>query len=179
MSHYDYASAWLSKELGIKSSNGMKNIYRKIQNYNEENGEADINSIDAKLQEELEKGAKYCDIDYFKLMYNLSKRKNERQESSDYIGLATITSTGNENSMQMSEVMNVLKDACKDSLRKNDLCSCWNDNQLIFILSNPSEEYLEPIKERIVYKFLRKIIDESFHLKIKFRPIANKNNINL
>src|SRR5699024_9463328 len=89
ISHYEHTSSMLEREIGVKDSPGLKDIYRKIQNYYLEKTDIDINNIRNKLEDKPEDGALQCDFDYFKFLYNMQKRKSKRHNEFDYISIIT------------------------------------------------------------------------------------------
>ena len=66
ISHYEYTSFLLNKEIGSKELSALNNIDRKIQNHLIEKSKTNISNIRLKLEEEVDKGPLYCEFDHFK-----------------------------------------------------------------------------------------------------------------
>lgn len=179
MSHYEYISSLLSKEMGIKSSPALKDIYRKIQSYYDEQGETDINNIKAKLEEGTVNGALLCDSDYFKFLFNVQKRKGLRNEDQGFIGLITLKydNKNGYNRDELNKMTKAMTGIMEKSLRKGDVFSFWNDTQIIIMLSNAKQDGLEKIEKRIKNNFDSAMKNDSCSIKIKFLPLLSENNI--
>lgn len=169
--HYDYASDLIEKEVGIKSSQGLKNIHRKIMNYLSEKADIDITSIDGKMEDNQEGGALYCDLDYFKLLYNVQKRKSERNSENDLIGLINL----NEDKIRYEEIdikkwVSCMAELLKNSLRSTDAFTFWNDSQIILLLHDVRDNGKELIENRI-----RNRVNGAYDFKISFMSLASEN----
>lgn len=166
--HYDYATVLIEKEVGIQSSQGLKNIHRKIMNSLSEKADIDIGNIDGKLEENQEGGALYCDLDYFKLLYNVQKRKSERNNEYDLICLINL----NEDKITYKEIdikkwVSCMTDLLKNSLRSTDCFTFWNDSQIILLLHDVRDNGKELIENRI-----RKRVNRAYDFNISFMSLA-------
>ena len=166
--HYDYATVLIEKEVGIQSSQGLKNIHRKIMNSLSEKADIDIGNIDGKLEENQEGGALYCDLDYFKLLYNVQKRKSERNNEYDLICLINL----NEDKITYKEIdikkwVSCMTDLLKNSLRSTDCFTFWNDSQIILLLHDVRDNGKELIENRI-----RKRVNGAYDVKISFMSLT-------
>ena len=92
LSHYSYITSRMYQELGIKPSPSMREIYRKIRDKSEEKEITDLVFIEKKLDYPVEsrEGVLFCDADYFRLVYDLEKRRSNRREVTVFIGLVTL-----------------------------------------------------------------------------------------
>ncbi len=179
MSHYEYITALLSKEMGVKASPELKNIYRKIQSYYDEKSEAGIENIKTKLEESDLTGALLCDSDYFKFLFNIGKRKSLRDNSTDYMGLITINCENkNINSgEELKKIVKSMSGVLEKALRKGDVYSYWNDTQILIMLHGPKEEYLNKIEMRIRSNFNNIVRTNNYRINIEFIPIVSQKNI--
>jgi len=179
MSHYEYITALLSKEMGVKASPGLRDIYRKIQSYYDEKSEAGIENIKTKLEESNLTGALLCDSDYFKFLFNIGKRKSLRDNSTDYMGLITINCE-NKNINSEEELKKIVKSmsgVLGKTLRKDDVYSYWNDTQILIMLHGAKKEYLNKIEMRIRANFNNIVCTNNYKINIEFLPLLSQKNI--
>jgi len=179
MSHYEYISSMLSKEMGIKSSLGLKEIYRKIRRYYDEQGETDISNIKNKLEEGPMEGALFCDLDYFKFLYNVEKRRSIRDENIGYMSLITLKSDNKDKCKhdELSKISRTMLEVLEKSLRKGDVFTSWNDTQIIVMLTNAKRDGLGKIEDRIRNYYQRITKTYSNDIIIKFLPLSSDRSI--
>lgn len=179
MSHYEYISSVMSREMGIKSSRGLKNVYRKIQSYYDEKSETDIKNIKVKLEESVIDGALLCDSDYFKFLFNVQKRKGLRDENPGFISLITLNfdykkGYGGE---ELNKITKIITGVLKESLRKGDVFSFWNDTQILIMLNGAKESNLKEIEKRIWRNFNSIAKTNVCDISIKFLPMISEESI--
>jgi two-component SAPR family response regulator len=174
LSHCNYITSRLYKDMGVKPSSAMRNIYRKLQAETEEYGETDINNIGEKLFDiDNTQGALFCDIDYFKVIYNMERRKGLRSGNKGFLGLITIFAVESKLSAEERQsVMSRLKDVVIQCLRKGDACTVLNKTQMLLILSDAKEESLELIGKRLEKRFNESDDGKRVNIRIKFQPIT-------
>ena len=179
MSHYEYISSLISKELGVKSTPGLRNIYRKIQSYYEEKSEGDIKNIITKLEESTLDGALLCDSDYFRFLFNIEKRKCLRSNTNEYMSLITLKyKNGKEGiSKESNKYSLTIARVLEKSLRKGDIFSFWNDTQLLVMLHEAKEEYLNKIEMRIRDNFSSNVKTDECKIDVEFFSITADENI--
>lgn len=179
MSHYDYISSLLNKEMGVKSSPGLKDIYRKIQSYYDEKSEAGIENIRNKLEERNLKGALLCDADYFKFLFNISKRKSLRSDTVEHLGLITLNCITNsiKGEEELKRLMKCMSEVLERNLRKDDVYCLWNDNQILVMLHGAKDEYLNSIEKRIRDNFINTATNGDNRISVEFSPLASKKEI--
>ena len=179
MSHYEYISSLLNKEMGVKSSPGLKNIYRKIQSYYDEKSESGIENIKTKLEESTLNGALLCDSDYFKFLFNIGKRKGLRDDITDYMSLITIgcedKSINNEE--ELKKLIKAMSTVLEKTLRKGDVYSYWNDTQILIMLHGAKVESLGKIETRIRKNFNSVVTSNNCKINIEFLPLTSEKNI--
>lgn len=179
MSHYEYISSLLSNEIGVKSTPGLKEIYRKIQRYYDEQGETDISNIKNKLEEGPMEGALFCDLDYFKFLYNVEKRRSIRDENIGYMSLITLKSDNKDKCKhdELSKISRTMLEVLEKSLRKGDVFTSWNDTQIIVMLTNAKRDGLGKIEDRIRNYYQRITKTYSNDISIKFLPLSSDRSI--
>ncbi|SHI55086.1 BTAD domain-containing putative transcriptional regulator [Lutispora thermophila] len=176
MSHYEYISSLLSKETGVKSSPGLREIHRKIQRYYDEQGETDINNIKIKLEEGPAEGALFCDLDYFKFLYNVEKRRSTRDENIGYMSLITLKSDKDVSKTdELSRNTKSMLEVLEKTLRKGDVFTSWNDTQIIVMLANAKKDGLSKIEKRIRDYYQKVTKTYSNDVSIKFLPMSSDN----
>lgn len=179
MSHYEYVSSVMSKEMGVKSSQGLKSIYRKIQSYYDEKSETDIKHIKVKLEEGIKDGALLCDSDYFKFLFNVQKRKGLRDINSGFISLITLDFQNKKgyNKEEISKTTKIITGVLEKSLRKGDVFSFWNDTQILIMLNGAKADSLKEIEKRIWRNFNSIVKTNICDISIKFLPLTSEENI--
>ena len=170
MQHYEYALNMLEKELDAKPSAKFINYINIIQNYTSRNNDLDIEAINKSLEEELPEGAMYCSLEYFKFLFNLQKRKSKRNNEYDYLLSIMINSNNNKS---INDVFSVLK----KSLRKGDVFTSWNDNQILVMLHNVKENGTETIKERLTNNLINYTRINRNEIRLIFQPVSMENTI--
>ena len=151
MQHYEYALNMLEKEYDAKPSSKFVNFIKKISNYTSRKSDLDIDSIKKNLDEELSIGAMYCSLDYFKFLFNTQKRKSLRNNENDYLCIININ-RDEDNYNESIELKKSISDVflvLEKSLRKGDVFTSWNENQILIILHNVRINGIETIKERL------------------------------
>ncbi len=176
LNHYEYALNMLEKELDAKPSPKFIDYINKIQNYSLRNSDLDAKAIKKNLEEEPADGAMYCSIDYFKFLFNLQKRKSLRNNENDYLCIITINRSGNiyyepELKKSLGDVFLVIE----KSLRKGDVFTSWNENQILIILHDVKEEGTEVIKERLVNNLRDYTKINRNEIQVLFQPIYMEN----
>ena len=136
----------------------------------------DAKAIKKNLEEEPADGAMYCSIDYFKFLFNLQKRKSLRNNENDYLCIITINRSGNiyyepELKKSLGDVFLVIE----KSLRKGDVFTSWNENQILIILHDVKEEGTEVIKERLVNNLRDYTKINRNEIQVLFQPIYMEN----
>lgn len=180
MSHYEYVTSLLNKEMGVKSTPALKSVYRKIQSYYDEKSETNIKSIVTKLEESSVDGALLCDSDYFRFLYNIEKRKSLREEGKSIImSLITLDYQGKDKNKndELTKIIKIMSGVLQKSLRKGDIYSFWNDTQILIMLNGAKEEGLEKIKTRIMRNFNNAAKTNICKINVEFLPVMEDRNI--
>ncbi len=173
MSHYDYFSAMLEKEKGSDSTLAMREIKLKIQNYYTEKGELDIINVE-RILEDPEEGPLHCDLDYFRMVFNIEKRKRKpKDHDPNFISLISSKCEYNCSSKKVKRWVKLMEEVLDKTLRKGDIYTFWNDTQIIVLLQTVKREGLGTIEDRI-RKNMEPLLNENhFKREIKFIPISS------
>ena len=118
----------------------------------------------------------YCSLDYFKFLFNIQKRKSLRNNEYDY--LCTITINRSDNNYYEPEIKKSLSDVfsvLERTLRKGDVFTSWNDNQILVMLHDVRENGTEIIKERLINKLREYTRINKNEIKMIFQPILMEN----
>ena len=169
--HYNEVTSYYYRELGIKPSEQMKNLYRLL---GVEPGafELDLSTIQEGLKgKESISGAYYCDAELFRYFYKLERLRVERNGHSVLLGLLTLTSDDYRTppEKELVTVMNNLQQVILDSLRKGDLVTRWNKAQFLLLLPGLSREQAVKVMERIGNNFMKhhSLLGLNLHKKIE------------
>ncbi len=117
-------------------------------------------------------GVVFSDVQDFKLLYNYEKRNKERRTNKDVgvgIGIVTIYSTGYSQltEEEIKKGMDLLGYVFFKSLRRGDVVTKWNDNQMLVLLYGLREQYIKVIVDRIKDNFDQAKQDKKVSLNIK------------
>ncbi|MDR1438776.1 MAG: hypothetical protein LBJ10_01800 [Clostridiales bacterium] len=152
--HYQYVTAMLYREMGIKPTQTLRQAYDRIKKHGGLK-QADLNEIQEKLNEDADsRGAFYCDLDVFRAIYQLETRRMPRQGFSQFLCLATLGG-GEQDSGQkeMKDALEALAGIAVQTLRSGDVVSKWNDDQLLLLLPSISAEDNMRVMDRIERQF--------------------------
>lgn len=176
LSHYNYITSRIDRELGVKPTSAFRNIYGQIIAGEKNAIQADIYGLRREFSREDKKsGALFCDPEYFKTIYNLEERKSLRGESDTFVGLLTLASSLPSVPPELYDAaFEKLKPLLSGSLRKGDVFTQWNRRQLIVLLMNAQKDSLERICRRIRKRFLEDCAQSGIELYFSFEPISEK-----
>jgi DNA-binding SARP family transcriptional activator len=179
MNHYDYALNMLEKEFDAKPSQRFTSYIKKIQNNSSRKSDLDISAIKKNLEEEPVAGAMYCSLEYFKFLFNIQKRKSQRNNQNDY--LCIITVNRNEESYNESNELNKgISDVVSSlgrSLRKGDVFTSWNENQILIMLHDVSKSGIETIENRLLYNLVKLTKISRNEISMIFQPLLLEDTV--
>lgn len=175
LSHYNYITGRMYRELSVKPSPALKGIYSKIVAGEKNVHKADISTLSRSFTRDDDmEGALFCDIEYFRMIYNLEERRSLRAENKEFLGLVTITGDSGEAAKdKIQAVAEGLKSVLRDSLRRGDVFTQWNQHQMIVLLTDVQEDNLPLISKRIEKKFGNLIGHDGFAVNISFKPVTS------
>lgn len=175
LNHYEYITSKLYREMNNMPSQEMKRLYKRLTTDELIDDNIEIADIDKELKSILEKeGALLCDSEHFTFLYNIEKRRNERAlEKKGFIGTITMKAFQPSDSWNNSLInpMNDLENIMFSLLRRGDVFSIWNANQIVFVLSNIEYQNINLVKERIINKFNLINKNPNIYIEINIKPI--------
>lgn len=179
LSHYNYITNRMYRELSVSPTDPMKSVYKKILSGGEKPRSRELTDIGKDLVSgDKVEGALFCDADHFKSIYHLERRRKLRSDHSAFLGLVSVMAGDNillndeEPLINNPLINNYLINPLMKSLRKGDVFSQWNERQMVILLTDVSEVNLQLISARIKRKFLDEIQSDEFTLHINFQSVA-------
>jgi DNA-binding SARP family transcriptional activator len=177
LGHYETATDFLYKNLGVRPSENLRKLYIEIMNRSRMyDADTDMDSLLENLRDAAnEPGAFICDPGFFKLAYRLEARRAARNGSSVHIALLTVTSLDNSPPplRMLNIAMNHLLDAIKIGLRKGDVASRYSGAQYVLMLPGSNYEDGQVVVNRILRLFAKqhphnrmKVLPRLFQLEI-------------
>ena len=167
--HYENSLNLMEKEFDAKPSTHFTDTLVRIQDYTARSVNTNIISLEADLEEKNLLGAMQCNAESFKFLFNLQKRKSLRDNEKDYICIISIKWNSDKNIKGISELL-------RKNLRKGDVFTFWNQNQILLMLHNMKEEGVNIIENRIYDNLKNYTKLNKSDLKIVFHAITPKNN---
>lgn len=171
--HYDYVTNLYYRELGITPSDAIRNLYRKINN-TQNDMQTDLNIIQRDLQESGQiSQAFFCEYEFFKKFYRLEARSAARNGSYVYMALLSLSDRKAKHisvkklDLEMTRVLEVIL----GSLRKGDVVSRYSSAQYVLMLPMNQQKNGELVMDRIVGNFYRKYPKSSDILQYKIQPL--------
>jgi len=165
--HYEYITALMYQEIGVKPSRAMQKIYRSIKE-NSESLPQDYTDIKDMLRKrEKKSGALLCEPEHFRFLFEVERRRAERTGTPLHITLLTFTSPdyrvpGTE---ILDEAMSRLKQVVLTGLRKDDVISHWNEVQFAWLMPGMNFEQVETALERVKNRFNQFYLEDSVVLQ--------------
>lgn len=174
LSHYNYITSKMYQEFYIEPTPALRNIYKRITADHSENRIADLLSLGRDLAEDDKmEGALYCELNYFKSIFNFERRQSLRTDSNKFLGLISIIANrANISKQDREQAVKSLEQLLFNCLRKGDVFCRWNPSQILLLLTNLSESNLSLIQNRIQSKFKKTIAADKFAIKIDFQHIT-------
>lgn len=173
LNHYEYVVSLLKKEMGINSSPKLDEFYKKIKSTISEKRKMTIIDFWDKIKLKEPEGAMQCDFSDFKVIIDNQRRKSERNSEDDYISIITLQSKEadkSDNTLWAEEMTCILK----NSLRKGDVFTFWNDKQILVLLHEVKQQALLIIEKRIRDKIRRRPKIAKFKINIDFKPLLEE-----
>ncbi len=167
LNHYEYSMKLLMRELDIKPSWMFTEMLNKIQNHVSKDNPADFNSINSELEDENLLGAMQCNIDSFKFLLNLQKRKSFRNDENDYLCIMNINDSNSRKSKELTEIL-------RYSLRKGDVFTYWNQSQVLMILHDVKDGGIDVVRDRIYSKIRNSSLIKERDVNFSFKPLMQE-----
>ena len=148
--HYEYVTSFFYKEIGIKPSPALREIYSRMQE-DDEGVEADLSFIQEELKDKEIKGAFFCTPADFRSIYTLQSRRGERDGQTVFMGLITLTEVESRHldTDVLEKAMEKLQEVLVGTLRKGDAVTRWNRKQYLILLPGLNDEQAEKVLQRV------------------------------
>jgi len=153
--HYEYVTEVFERELGVKPSNALRNLYQLLFGEISKTG-LDMTVINDTLREEFfSNGPVLCDKEFFKFLNRLERRRAERYGQTSFLCLLTLSLPDHTlpPAKQLQEGIKQLKQILLTGLRKGDVVTEWNEAQFLLSLPGLNVEQANMALERIRSKF--------------------------
>ena len=178
LNHYEYSLNMLEKELDAKPSQRFTDFIKKIHNNTPRKNDLDISEIRKNLEDGISEGAMYCSLEYFKFLFNIQKRKSLRNNENDYLCIITINR--NKSSFYEPVTKNGINDifmVLEKSLRKGDVFTSWNENQILIMLHDVKNNGTEIIQERLTNNLKEYTKTSTNEIRMIFQPLCSENTV--
>lgn len=160
--HYYYVIDMFYNQQGINPSPELISLYHKIIKA-DECYETDLEMVKQRLNEKDEyaekkqRGAFFCEYEFFKHVYRLELRDAERTGRKFCICLLSAKDSGGEipESCVLGKTMQLLFESISKSLRASDVFSRYSASQFIMMLPVKENDNVELIIKRVIKKFHR------------------------
>jgi len=172
LQHYHYVEKLFAEQLGIKPSQDMEDIYRRLNQSNIKM-EMDLSVIQSFLVEPRHKGAYYCEYGVFQEMYRLEARRAVRSGQEIQLMLLTMLDRGGEclQAKRTPQAMEEMKRVLLSSLRSGDIFARFSPAQYLVMLPGASTENAELVFRRIEERYGCTLIGMSSVLVHSIRPV--------
>jgi DNA-binding SARP family transcriptional activator len=170
---YEYATSMIYKELRVKPSTALRNLYRLIK-CNEDKILLNLNSIQEMMMDRNDSdGAFFCDTDTFVSVYKLECRRVARSGQDVFMGMLTISRVKNrtQDSKVLEKAMGSLLDMLIQGLRVGDVVSKWSEYQILVLLPGTTFEQADMVLARILEKHETDYSSKDIIVKTLLHPI--------
>jgi len=179
INHYSFCTTKLYRELGETPSDRMKELYKRIKNGNGNSNNhkpiLQLDNVDGNINNCIDRvGALVCDTRQFEFIYSFEKLQTEREKPDLYLGILTLDQSGLVRNGEI-DVEKSTKDfigSIQFNLRKGDVISQWNSNQVLLLSKISDECGVECLMERIQNCFFNYVEHNKLSLNIKIKKIV-------
>lgn len=147
--HYEYITGFYEREMGISPSDEMRAIYKRLL-ASQSRAKVESNFCDVLEKDICYDNAFYCEPEVFKSIYELERRRSQRQKTCFSVGIITVNPIKGYTYSQNELRMNKIKQLLLKQLRKGDTLTCWNYRQFAVLLPGVNEELTEKVLKRII-----------------------------
>lgn len=152
LGHYEYITGFYYREMGIKPSVEMRNLYKRLLQsptgtFNEGNP---VEVLESACSYD---NAFYCEPEIFKSIYELERRRSQRSGQSFTIAVMTLNPLKGNNPSQTNLRVNHLKQHLMERLRKGDTFTLWQENQFVLLLPGVDKDLMLKVLERILNEY--------------------------
>ncbi len=147
--HYEYITGFYEREMGISPSDEMRAIYKRLL-ASQSRAKVESNFCDVLEKDICYDNAFYCEPEVFKSIYELERRRSQRQNTCFSVGIITVNPIKGYTYSQNELRMNRIKQLLLKQLRKGDIVTYWNYRQLAVLLPGVNDELTEKVLKRII-----------------------------
>lgn len=147
--HYEYITGFYDREMGIKPSDEMRAIYKRLL-ASQYRTKVESNFCDVLEKDVCYDNAFYCEPEVFKSIYELERRRSQRQNTCFSVAVITVNPIEGYTYSQNELRMNKIKQILLRNLRKGDTVTCWNYRQFAVLLPGVDGCLMERILRRIL-----------------------------
>ena len=155
LTHYEFLSSALYQEYGTKPPVAMRDMYRRVKNH-PGTSKVDFNVISDKYEEKAStSGAFICDEDFFRFLYRLETRRNERTRAHITLGLFTLNwlDFNSYSAKGLNRAMDNLENILLSNLRRGDVITRLGESQYLSLLVDLDRRQVNYVFERIKQSF--------------------------
>lgn len=171
--HYEEATAAFYREMGLKPSAEMRQLYARIQSAEEGGFNLNLALLHKRLTDrENNRGAFFCDLELFRYFYQLEKKRLERSGQSTCLGLLALTGTNycSPPREKLQEAMECLSQVLRSGLRKGDVVCRSHEAQFLLLLPAVDAANAFKVLARLEKSFRKNIPDRDLVLHKKILP---------
>ncbi|MGV8984574.1 MAG: bacterial transcriptional activator domain-containing protein [Clostridium sp.] len=172
-SQYEYVTSMLYKEMGVKPSTDLRDLYHQIK-CKDDTVLLDLNSIQEMMMDRPDSdGAFFCEPDTFTSFYKLECRRATRTKEVVFMAMITISRVKkrNQDSEIIKNAMGLLLDMLIQDLRTGDIVSKLGETQILAILPGPTCEQAKKVLARILNKYELAYTSKDIIVKTLVQPI--------
>jgi DNA-binding SARP family transcriptional activator len=154
-SQYEYVTSMLYKEMGVKPSSDLRNLYHQIKS-TDDNISLDLSSIQEMMSDRPDSdGAFFCEAETFISFYKLECRRAARTKETVFMGMFTVSRIKHrkQDSKVLTKGMGSILNLLIQGLREGDIVSKWSETQILVLLPGITFEQAEMILARILNKY--------------------------
>lgn len=173
LKHYEQATDLIYRNLGVRPSDEMSALFRKIM-ASGERVHHDLDAIQSEMMAgEQRSGAFVCDYGFFQEIYRLEARRVMRTGSCMHIALLTVSRTDGSVPplKQLNPAMDHLVHVIATSLRRGDVVTRYGTCQYTILLPSANYEDSTMVMERIVNNFNKSYPARILHLHFAIQAI--------
>lgn len=148
--HYEYMAKQFYREMGVKPSQELMDLFLSAPKGGTQ--DIDLNAIQDGFQEKsVSAGALICDATTFQTLYELEQRRGERNGQSVLLVLLSLYRRSTSQGISDKD-LETLQEVVANSLRKGDIISAWNHQQLLMLLPGLTLEQADQVVSRLTRK---------------------------
>lgn len=150
--HYETVTAAFYREMGVKPSAALRRLYGRIRFENGNSMQYDLALVEESMTEAARvTGAFECDLELFRHIYQIERRRLERSGQSICLGLITLTGPDYQQlpREKLQIAMGLLRETISGGLRKGDLFCRFHEAQFVVLLPGPGRSAAKKVLSRL------------------------------